>query len=466
VSALMGGGGRTVGITTGLHGAGGFGKTTLARMVCADRRVRHRYRGGIFMVTVGRDIRGAAMVAEKVNEVIKAVAGEDATFTDPELAGGRLGALLDGGPWRLLVVDDVWEPGQLAPFTVAGRRCARLVTTRVPGLLGSEDAAVQVDQMSAAQARRLLTDGLPPFDPVAADGLLAVTGRWPLLLRLANKILANAAVTGADMAMMAAQLVDRLRTGGPAVVDDLLGDDLRVLNVGQPAERARAVRATIGASTSLLDPEDAQRLAELAVFAEDEMIPFSLAACLWRATAGLDELQATRVFGLMAGLGLVMRRPGEGGGAQLHDVVRDFLRGELGAQRLAGLHVVLLDAVAAGLPSVSDLTGPGRLARTAWWELVSGGQYMMDHLIEHLIGAGRHAEAEEVACDLRWVAARLRESGPAAPAADLSLTGTPRGLRLRAALARAAHLLAPTDPAAAVVDVLCSRLAADPNDLI
>ncbi len=78
------------------------------------------------------------------------------------------------------------------------RRCARLVTTRVAGLLGGRDVAVRVDQMSAGQARLLLTAGLPPLDPVVADGLLAVTGRWPLLLRLVNKILANAAGTGAD----------------------------------------------------------------------------------------------------------------------------------------------------------------------------------------------------------------------------------------------------------------------------
>ena len=130
-----GGRGRTVGITTGLYGAGGFGKTTLAQMVCADRRVRRRFGGRVYLVTVGRDVRGAAAVAAKVNDVIKLVAGEDATFTDPQLAGRRLGSLLDAGPRRLLVLDDVWEPEQLAPFTEGGKRCARLVTTRVPELL-------------------------------------------------------------------------------------------------------------------------------------------------------------------------------------------------------------------------------------------------------------------------------------------------------------------------------------------
>ena len=288
VTALMAGGGRPVGITTGLYGAGGFGKTTLARVVCADRRVRRRFRGGIFLVTVGRDVRGAAAVAAKVNDVIKAMAGEEATFTDPDLAGGRLGALLNAGPRRLLVVDDVWESGQLAPFTAGGTKCARLVTTRVPGLLGSQAVAVHVDQMSPEQAERLLTDGLPPLDPHVVRGLLAVTGRWPLLLRLVNKFLADAGGTGADMAMVAAELLERLREGGPAVVDDLRGNGSEGLDVGQPDQRTQAVRATIEASTSLLGHHDARRFAELSVFAEDEIISFGLAARLWRATAGLD----------------------------------------------------------------------------------------------------------------------------------------------------------------------------------
>ena len=102
--------------------------------------------------------------------------------------GPRLGALLDAGPRRLLVLDDVWEAGQLAPFADGGRRCARLVTTRVPGLLAGRGVPVLVDQMSAQQARELLTSGLPLLDPALVEGLLAVTGRWPLLLRLVSKI--------------------------------------------------------------------------------------------------------------------------------------------------------------------------------------------------------------------------------------------------------------------------------------
>ena len=464
-AALLASGDGLVGITTGLHGAGGFGKTTLARVVCADARVRRRFGGGIYLVTVGRDVRGAAAIAAKVNDVIKSVAGEEATFTDPELAGRRLGALLNAGPRRLLVIDDVWEAEQLAPFTAAGRRCARLVTTRAPGLLAGRDTAVRVDQMSSGQARQLLMAGLPPLNRTVTDGLLKVTGRWPLLLRLVNKILANAARSGAKADAAGMQLLERLRSDGPAVVDDLLGDGARELDVGQPGERAHAVRATIEASTSLLGPQDGKRFAELGVFAEDETVPFVLVARLWRTTGGLDELQSSQLCARLAELALVSVSP-EGSrtaGVGLHDVVRDFLRGELGERELARLNEGLLEDAAACLPAASELAGNAGAARAAWWELGHGDRYLQDHLIGHLLEAGRLAEAESVACDLRWAGLRVQESGPAAPAADLSLVGTSKAARLRAALARTAHLLAPADPAQAVVDVLHSRVADDPD---
>ncbi|HXL87390.1 MAG TPA: WD40 repeat domain-containing protein, partial [Streptosporangiaceae bacterium] len=460
VDALTAGGAGTVAITTGLYGAGGFGKTTLALMACADRRVRRRFGGRVHLVTVGRDVRGPVAVAAKVNEVIKLVTGTDAVFTDPELAGQWLGGALDAGPGRLLVLDDVWEPEQLAPFTEGGRKCARLVTTRVPGLLTGRAAAVRVDQMTSGQARAVLMSGLPPLDSSVVEGLLAVTGRWPLLLRLVSRILADCAEVSGQVPAQAVVLQERLRRAGPAAVDEFLADGGRGLDVDQPRQRAQAVRATIGASTSLLAGDDGGRFAELGVFAEDEVIPFALAARLWRATAGLDDLQSARVCKRLAQLALVSASGGPDGGIALHDVVRDFLRAELGGQRLADLAGVLVDAAAAGLPGAAPR---GDAAGVAWWELGDGDRYVWDHLIEHLRDAGRDGEADAVAGDLRWVGARLERFGPAAPAADLAAAGTVRAARLLAALSRTAHLLAPAAPVGAVVDILHSRVAGDPD---
>ena len=464
VSALVDADSEIVGITTQLYGAGGFGKTVLARMACADRRVWQWFGGRVHRVPVGRDVRGAAAIAAKVNDVIKLVTGQDASFADPQLAGQHLGSVLDAGPRRLLVLDDVWEPEQLTPFTQGGRHCARLVTTRVSGLLAGRGPAVLVDQMSDAQARALLTAGLPPLEEAVVTGLLAVTGRWPLLLRLVNKILATYARMAGELDVQGAALVKRLTEGGPAVVDEVLREDGRTLDVGDPGQREQAVRATIEASTGLLSGDDAERFAELSVFAEDEAIPFGLVVRLWQATAGLDNLRAAQVVSRLTQLAVVSQAPGPGGGVVLHDVIRDFLRAGLGQPRLAGLHAVLLDAVATDLPAAGPLDGAAGCAEpVAWWQLGEQDRYLWDHLIEHLARAERTGQAEAAACDLRWVGARLERFGPAAPAADLAVAGTPRAARLRAVLVRTAHLLAPTEPAGALVDVLHSRVAEDPD---
>ncbi len=79
----------TVGITTAVHGAGGFGKTTVAKMVRADRRVRRRFRGRVYWVTLGRDV-GKQALAGLVNGLIGQVEpGRAVTFTD---AAGRRAA--------------------------------------------------------------------------------------------------------------------------------------------------------------------------------------------------------------------------------------------------------------------------------------------------------------------------------------------------------------------------------------
>jgi hypothetical protein len=136
MSALTAPGGAAVALTTGLTGAGGFGKTTLAARACQDQRVLDWFRDGIVWVTVGQDTNGTALAA-RISEVIANLGGAGPAFTSLEQAGGALAGALAGRGRTLLVADDVWTAARLRPFALAGQSCRLLVTTsrlRVPWL--------------------------------------------------------------------------------------------------------------------------------------------------------------------------------------------------------------------------------------------------------------------------------------------------------------------------------------------
>ncbi|MGI5405161.1 NB-ARC domain-containing protein [Streptomyces chartreusis] len=443
-----------VGITAGLHGAGGFGKTTLARYVAAQGTVQRRFPGGVHLITIGRDVRGRAAVAAKVAEETRLITGDASSETgsDPERAGSLLGSLLAQRPRTLLIIDDVWEREQLAPFLQgAEEKCVRLVTTRKPDVLPRTATAIEVDRMTRRQARLLLTRQLPslPSGDIV-EKLVKATGRWALLLGIANKFIADQVATGADPTRAAEALLQRLRAGGPAVQDP---DG--ALDLNDPRQRNTAVRASIQAATTLLQPDNAEaRFRELGIFAEDEIVPVDLVAVLWSATGNLDETAVRSLCRQMAGLSLLtINTTLPGGAVTLHDVVRDYQRSELGHTGIVAANTALLDATAATLPSAE---GDG----VAWWETTSG--YLQDHLIEHFLDAGRPAQALQVAGDFRWVRARLHQRGPTAPWHDLDRVGAP-ARPLARQLASAAHLLTPTHPPHALDAILRSRVIDAPH---
>ena len=455
-------GGRTAGVTTAVLGAPGVGKTTIAKMVRCDGRMLRQFRGRVYWVTVGRDTTGDAL-ALLVNGLITRIdPGRALTAPDAVQATEQLAAVLAEGPKRLLVLDDVWTDEQLVAFPLAGC-CARLVTTRNPSLSGGAAVVpVRVDQMSDKQALALLQAGLPPLPKDIAAALVAETGRWPLLLRLANRALADQVKLNPDVDAAAKRLLGRLREGGKLSMGSPVGTVVRQLDAADPVQRSKSVRATIEASTGLLSPADRGRLAELAVFARDEAIPVSLINVLWRASGGLDEIDVGGLCARLADLALLTLAPAaDGGTIAMHDVIRDYQRQELGADRLEQLHQLLLDRTAKGLPAAAAGVGPSVV--TAWWELPERARYLREHLIKHMLAAGRDGQAEATATDLRWADSRLRASGPAAPYADLTLIGTTKTERLRRVLGQAAHLLAPTAPPHSQADILFSRISRDPD---
>ncbi|MER7521255.1 NB-ARC domain-containing protein [Streptomyces sp. NPDC126499] len=435
-------GSRTVALTTSLEGAGGFGKTVLAHAVAASPRVRRYFRGRVYTVTIGRDVRGRAAIAAKVAEATRFLTGDTTAFDDPGLAGDHLGRLLDLRPRTLLILDDVWDAEQLEPFLRAGERCVRLVTTRVPGALPRGTERVRVDEMSPDQARAVLTWELPELPETLVRDLLEATGRWALLLRLTNRLITRRIATGTAPEDAAAEALRDLVANGPAVVDA----DPAALDLDDPVRRARAVRATVEAARTLLPPGGDRRLAELAVFAEDESVPVPLIARLWEATGGLTE-QATRsLCGELDRLSLVSLTAEHGGRITMHDVLRDYLLKELDEADAAALHGTVADAAGAG----------------PWEPPEDSRGYLLDHMIEHLLAAGRTPEAERVASDLRWIETRLHQRGPMAAWADLAAVPTRTAARLADDLTRTAHLLTPTDPPELLTNVLHSRLESLP----
>jgi WD40 repeat protein len=426
---------------TGLVGAGGFGKTRLATWACHRPEIDQRYPGGLLWATVGQEVRGADL-AERVNDLVYAVCGKRPTISDPDTAGAELGRLLDEHEPVLLVVDDVWEDAQLRPFRFGGRCCTRLVTTRIPDLLPDGGGRIPVDTMSDDQARQLVTAEVTGLPFGVAERLADLAGRWPVLLNLVNGVLRRRVARGQPPEPAAAEIMQTLVAEGPAAFDP-----------ARPADRSRAVAATVEASLALLETTDRERYLDLAIFPEDVDIPLDALALLW---------PGCRVDGLceeLAEVGLVAEYRLDLAGPRLvmHDVMRAYLRTGRSATKRTAVHGRLVDAAAARLPA-HDVD-----ARAPWW-LLTDADYLWRYVPYHLHHAGRVDELASLACDLRWVEAKAQRFGSVVTAeADLELVDTPIATALRRVLRQAAPLLGPIDPPTALGATLASRLHGIPE---
>ena len=382
-------------ITAALRGAGGYGKTTMAKALCHDERIQQAFDDGILWVTLGKH---PGNLVGKVEDLIYTLHHERPGFTGIDAATARLAELLADRD-MLLVIDDVWNPAHLRPFLQGGKRCARLITTRNEEVLPVHTQSVQVDAMRQKEAVQLLTAGLEGLAPSSASdrlalGELAVRLReWPLQLTLANGRLRRQMSRGQRLSDA---LVHYNR------VLDKYG--LVAFDAENPQERDQAVRATLGASLELLNANESARYQELAVFPEDVDIPLDTVHTLWAATAGLDEVDTEELCLRLSDLSLLLRFDTLKRTIRLHDVIRGYLQHEVGSG-LPALHARLLDAYGC----------------TRWALLPHDEPYLWDHLAEHLIEAQRSGELIATVKDLRYLASKTLARSAYAVETDLAV---------------------------------------------
>src|SRR4029077_7078228 len=152
---------RSVGITTALRGAGGFGKTALAQKLCFDERVREAYPDGILWVTMGEDLTEAGRLCRILDLIRWWTRKEARAFQKADVAGAELRSILEGSR-VLLVIDDAWNSLDVIPLKGLNSGSALLITTRIEHVL--PENSFPVDSMSSSEAVTLLSLGLPSND--------------------------------------------------------------------------------------------------------------------------------------------------------------------------------------------------------------------------------------------------------------------------------------------------------------
>ncbi|MEO0563223.1 MAG: NB-ARC domain-containing protein, partial [Chloroflexota bacterium] len=314
---------QTIGITSALQGAGGFGKTTLAIALCHDERVQKAYPDGVMWVTLGES--GAVM--EGLIKLYAELTGLRPRFVDTEDAANQLAGELKQRRC-LMVIDDVWEMGHLRPFLQGGETCTRLITTRQSDIvMGSDASGVQVDDMEQDEAVDLLLAGIEetPVDREPFVQLATQLGEWALLLEIANAMLREEIRNGADLAKALNWVNDVLNEEGVHGVE-LENED----------ERKRSATSVLAASFRRLELDETQRLCQLGIFSDDANVPLSSVKCLW----GLSKVRNRAQLVRFSRLGFI-RYDAKTETFRVHDVIRELLLSRL--DDIPSFHARLID---------------------------------------------------------------------------------------------------------------------------
>ena len=406
-----------IAMTTALRGAGGYGKTTLAKAVARDVRVQGAFDDGILWVTLGEDLlerRGDALtnaLIARAQELIDALTTERPLINTLEKARAELNKAI-GDRYILLVIDDVWDEAHLRPFLLETTHSACIITTRNADTVNRPDIQQQpVDRMLPLEAVELLSAGFPPEDagPLATafDAFARDLRAYPLLLALANSTIAN---WKDDLGI---PLHEALALARETFAEQgILGFDDQ-----DTQDRTRAVDRTLAVSLGQLKPDERRRYLELATFREDASIPLTTLALYW----GMSKVQALQFCSKLYRKTALLQSL-EGGAIRIHDVFRDYLLRQHPANELRVLHARLIDAY-------GDLT-------------TLPDDYAWRNFAYHLREADKLDTLRALLLDYRFLGAKLDATEVNALITDCDTLPGDEAIRLlKSALSMSAHVL-------------------------
>jgi len=391
---------------TALKGMAGVGKTILAQALCHDETVQSAFPDGVVWLNIGKDPRDLVPL---FREAARAIGDSLEGYDVVQSASNQLRNHLREKA-VLLVLDDVWDPRDAAPFVIDSPRSRLLITTR--------DARTAVSLGARQQSLDVLTRE-------QSLELLALWSDCPVssLPPEANKIVIECGYLPLALAMVGASLrgkPDRWEN----VLSRLRNADLDRIRQSFPEYPHHDLLRAIDVSLEALEETVRVKYLDFAVFPEDTPIPEAAIKTVWN----LDQYDVEDVVDQLVDLSLATRD--NDGRLRIHDLLLDYLRHRLGAEKLLEAHNRLLQAYA--------------IQCAGQWHDGPADGYFFENLLWHLRAAGRNDQALELISDFRWINAKLRASGVISVLTDyewVSFAG--QGPRLiQEALRLSAHVLA------------------------
>ena len=243
-----------VGTTVTITGVGGIGKSTLAKALCHDLRLRNYFLDGFLWIRLGPIPLSPAIKLGQLYHLLtnKTEVGNQSFFTD------KLQSLVVNHLHKLLVIiDDVWEVSDALVYTQVFNGCKIVMTTRrenVNKLIPSK-MCITIERMNEEEAVKLLTYNLPGQGPSEHTSQLAQKLHcWPLLLKLVHGQLS---VCISEHHKPLIQAIDQ-------VEEALKGKGLDAVDVDK---RRSAVMAVTECSIALLSSDEMYTLQKLVLSA-------------------------------------------------------------------------------------------------------------------------------------------------------------------------------------------------------
>lgn len=390
---VAGRGGRVVAVC----GPGGFGKTTVATMVCANPRVATAFTDVLWVETGERC--SAARLTALISDLCRHLGKEPEAFQDPEQAAFHLATILSGRR-ALLVVDNVWSGDDLAPFLVAGAHCALLVSSRNARTCPGHARVVRLDPMTRDEIAELLTLNLPGASAHHLGRLARRCGGWPLLASVVAATVRQEVEAGTSRDVAVAAALASLETVGPGAFD-VWDADQRLMAIGEVLSSSLGSLESHIRFTGVGDLRE--RYLSLGVFPAGTAIPVDVLARWWGHAYGWPSVTVGQYCRVLVDRSLAVPAPGETGSIMLHDVFRAYVR-HMAADRLTDWNSSLLAAYRPGTGS--------------WSDLGDDQDYLWHNLAHHLREAGLYRELIRTLAAPEYIVTKARLCGYQSLAGD------------------------------------------------